>query len=491
MDEEGAVVVETDGEVLSALLYRDGWNPAHLVVQESEVGKNEQWLQFQWRWNLYAEGETLQERLKNAGETVERLWKDRDAADADPKNAWSVISLRRAHTSGSSLDFLDPDGNRIFELVVEIRNGREIIRVDQVSIDGNSITMSFPHYGSRIEASLDQSGWLEGEWIKERGDEEEARLPFSAATRNMNFCPTNGVPLAYGERTEIEGRWVVNFSKSGRAIGEFELLNPNENESEYSRILGTFLTQTGDFRYLAGAVHGDGIRAYESLMPTRFQMSVFDGAHAFLFTAEIQSDGSLKGGFYSGNWHHETWTAVRDDDAQLPDAFKETTIADEDALGEMVFKNLEGIPTRVLDLLDESNAKARIIEIFGTWCPNCTDAGRELVSLRARYGDDLAVVGLAFEITEDFDRSVTQVKRHHEHIGTDWPILIAGLSDKAKASIALPVLDKVRSYPTLIFLNKDNEVQAVYTGFTGPATGEAYKEQRQRFEALIEEAINE
>lgn len=73
------------------------------------------------------------------------------------------------------------------------------------------------------------------------------------------------------------------------------------------------------------------------------------------------------------------------------------------------------------------------------------------------------------------DGSVTQVKRHHEHIGSDWPILIAGLSDKAKASVALPVLDKVRSYPTLIFLNKDNEVQGVYTGFSGPATGEAYK----------------
>ncbi len=108
-----------------------------------------------------------------------------------------------------------------------------------------------------------------------------------------------------------------------------------------------------------------------------------------------------------------------------------------------------------------------------------------LVSLKEQYGDDLAIVGLAFEITDDFDRSVEQVRRHHEHIGTSWPILIAGLIDKAKASAALPVLDKVRSYPTLIFLNEHNEVQAVYTGFSGPATGEAYAEQRARFEALI------
>ena len=105
--------------------------------------------------------------------------------------------------------------------------------------------------------------------------------------------------------------------------------------------------------------------------------------------------------------------------------------------------------------------------------------------------DDLAVVGLAFEVTEDFDRSVRQVKRYEERMGSDWPILVAGLSDKAKASEALPVLDRVRSYPTLIFLNERNEVEAVYTGFSGPATGDAYTEQRARFEAVIEKLIRE
>lgn len=240
------------------------------------------------------------------------------------------------------------------------------------------------------------------------------------------------------------------------------------------------MTTTGDYRYLSGRVDGNLMR-----------LSTFDGAHAFLFHARMQDDGTIEGDFWSGNWWHETWTAVRDDDAMLPDAFEQTVVADEDALGDMVFRNLEGEPTRVLDVLDESKAKARIIEIFGTWCPNCSDAGRELVSLRERYGDDLAVVGLAFEIVEDFDRSVQQVKRHHEQIGTDWPILIAGLSDKDKASEALPVLDKVRSYPTLIFLDRNNVVQGVYSGFSGPATGDAYKKQRLRFEERIEALIGD
>jgi thiol-disulfide isomerase/thioredoxin len=166
-------------------------------------------------------------------------------------------------------------------------------------------------------------------------------------------------------------------------------------------------------------------------------------------------------------------------------------ITDEQALADAVFKDFDGNPTRVLDALDETKAKARVLEIFGTWCPNCSDAGRELVSLKEKYGDDLGIVALAFEVTEDFERSSQQVQRHHAHIGSDWEILIAGLSDKAKATETLGFLDKVRSYPTLIFLNERNEVQAVYSGFSGPATGDAYTNQRERFESLIERMINE
>ena len=334
----------------------------------------------------------------------------------------------------------------------------------------DSIQIFFDHYDSdlMLEGDMWQSG-MTGRWSKYRGENELAVID-ARARPNVSLGRFNEVQEL---SVDFEGRWLVNFASSeSSAIGVFEV---NENQIAS----GTFMTTTGDYRYLAGRVDGNLMR-----------LSTFDGAHAFLFHARMQDDGTIEGDFWSGNWWHETWTAVRDDNAALPDAFEQTVVADEDALDDMVFKNLQGEPTRVLDVLDESNAPARIIEIFGTWCPNCSDAGRELVSLREQYGDDLAVVGLAFEVTEDFDRSVQQVKHHHEHIGTDWPILIAGLSDKEKASQSLPVLDKVRSYPTLIFLDRNNEVKGVYSGFSGPATGDAYTKQRERFEALIESMID-
>jgi thiol-disulfide isomerase/thioredoxin len=311
-----------------------------------------------------------------------------------------------------------------------------------------------------------------GTWTKKRGETD--------AVVNLTAKPVDSPDDRFdiledaGKSAAFTGRWSVDFNSSDDlAVGTFTV-------DDYQLASGTFLTTTGDYRYLAGRVDGNLMR-----------LSTFDGAHAFLFHARMLDDGSIEGDFWSGNWYHETWTAVRDNDAKLPDAFEQTVITDEAALGEMVFKGLDSTPTRVLDLLDQSGAKARVIEVFGSWCPNCGDAGRELVSLKEKYGDDLGIVGLAFELTDDFDRSVTQVKRHHEHIGSDWPILIAGLNDKEEATKTLAVLDKVRSYPTLIFLNQANEVAGVYTGFSGPATGDAYTEQRLRFEALIEGLIEE
>jgi len=374
---------------------------------------------------------------------------------------------------------------------IQVLNGDERFESKMVVIAGGDAgpatsEIQFDQYDSFITANgsgdctrpslIPQHFLRNGTWSKERG-ETDAVVEFVASPIDSPDDRFDSVNDA-GEPAAYTGRWSVKFDSSDDlAVGSF-VVDKNQIAT------GTFLTTTGDYRYLSGRVDGNLMR-----------LSTFDGAHAFLFHARMQDDGTIEGDFWSGNWWHETWTAVRDHNAKLPDAFGQTVIADEGALDDMVFKNLDGEPTRVLDVLDEANdgrgAKARIIEIFGTWCPNCSDAGRELVSLREQYGDDLAVVGLAFEITEDFERSVQQVKRHHEHIGTDWPILIAGLSDKDKASIVLPVLDKVRSYPTLIFLDQHNEVQAVYTGFMGPATGDAYTKQRLRFEELIDGMIDD
>lgn len=505
------------------------WRTAGLLVgtvhNERLDQEWDQWLPFDWTWNLIFEDDLLEDGFVQTQQRLDEFWAIVDASD----NSTQPLPESLRNWYQEQLYYLDPDLDRKFDLSVWIRNGLEVIRVPKVVYEKGAMSWHFSHYDSVIEMTIkyypllgptrlpSQSLELEGEWVKHRVD-SVARLRFFSTDKGGIYTsmPENSLaPVLAVEPVfktvrgiSTESKWAMKLARSGEAVASFKWYGTASGPPYFGSvvrrpILATVQTPTGDFRYMSGyershfELCGNG---YETDSNGRIVypdsvlvFSCFDGAHAFLFTAVSSNNNSdaMHGDFWSGNWWHETWTAVRDDDAKLPDAFEQTVITDEEALDEMVFQDLEGVPTRVLEVLDESKAKARVIEIFGTWCPNCGDAGRELVSLKEMYGDDLAIVGLAFEITNDFERSVTQVKRHHEHIGSDWPILIAGLSDKDKASAALPVLDKVRSYPTLIFLNEKNEVAGVYSGFSGPATGDAYKEQRLRFEKLINGLIEE
>jgi thiol-disulfide isomerase/thioredoxin len=150
------------------------------------------------------------------------------------------------------------------------------------------------------------------------------------------------------------------------------------------------------------------------------ELATFDGAHAFLFRAGLQPDGSLAGVFWSGSDWTERWTAVRDAEARLPDAFAQTTWTGAVGLGDLVFPDLEGAP-RSLD--DPAFAgRARIVQVFGSWCPNCHDASRELVRLHRKYGPrGLSIVGLAFEVTGDPKTDAAQVAAYADRHGVSWP----------------------------------------------------------------------
>jgi thiol-disulfide isomerase/thioredoxin len=264
-------------------------------------------------------------------------------------------------------------------------------------------------------------------------------------------------------------------------VGEFQVGKRGDTS-------GTFLTTTGDYRFLAGSVDrlyaADGPPGTQAI-GYRLRLSCFDGAHAFLFEAVSQPDGSLSGDFWSGNRSHDTWTAVRNPEAALPDGFTLTHASNAVALSDLVFPDLDGVPHRLSD--PQFAGKARILEIFGSWCPNCADEADELVTLQAEYGPmGLSITGLAFELTGDRARDAEQVRRYAKRHGVTWPLLVCGVSDRDKATAALGLLDHLNAYPTTLFLDAAGNVRAVYTGYCGPATGEAYVQQHAAFVKQIE-----
>ncbi len=353
-------------------------------------------------------------------------------------------------------------------------NGAERVRVARVEHEGRRLTLSIEPYDSRIEATLAPDGRrLEGRWVKTAGGGAKSSLEFHAVPGEQpRFTPISAAadPTAL---EHIDGRWAVRFESSEEpAVGVFE-------SAAGGTVHGTFLTTTGDYRYLAG-----------DFQAGRLRLSCFDGAHAFLFDAILNDDRTLSGEFWSRDSWHESWTARKDPQAELPDAFQLTQWTGGKDLSEIVFPDPAG---RLYSLADPRLAgRARIIEIFGSWCPNCNDATRFLVELDARYHErGLSIVGLAFEMTGEFERDAQQVRDYAEHHGVEFPLLVAGLYEKDRASEKFPLLDRIRAFPTTIFLHADGRVRAVHQGYAGPATREANAELRERFETLVQELLGE
>ncbi len=356
------------------------------------------------------------------------------------------------------------------QLAAWILNGEERIPVPQTVLESETLTLDMDHYDSRLQAEVTQDGTrLDGFWRKRRGPDSWSELPFHASWGQTHRFETSRDEV--NDAAAVTGRWAVDFAEDEKpAVGIF-------SRHDDGTVLGTFLTATGDYRYLQG-----------DLVDGRLRLSCFDGAHAFLFDATLQADGSLKGDFWSRESWHETWTARRDEAASIPDPLHETTWNPDIDLASLRYPDLDG---RLRALNDPAlGTGPRLLYVFGSWCPNCQDATRLLVDLHQRYRDQgLSVLGLAFELTGDDERDRRLVRRYVRRHGVEYPVLVAGVSDKTKASEALPLFDRIRSYPTTVFIDANGEVAGVYTGFSGPATGPAYEALLETFESLTREIL--
>jgi thiol-disulfide isomerase/thioredoxin len=244
-----------------------------------------------------------------------------------------------------------------------------------------------------------------------RGRERFVTLDFHA-----RFGIERSLPNPANMPPDWTGRWAVDFASDDLpAVGLFD--------QDRTRLVATFMTSTGDYRYLAGDVRIDG----------SFEVSVFDGAHAFLFRARPTADGGLEGDFYSGDSWHDTWTARRDESARLADEFAQTTWRSQASLAELVLPDLDGRPRSLAD--PEFAGRAILIQLFGSWCPNCHDETAYLVDVDRRFRErGLVILGLAFELTGDFARDANQVRAFQQRWDVRYPLFVAGPADKRAGS---------------------------------------------------------
>jgi thiol-disulfide isomerase/thioredoxin len=340
-------------------------------------------------------------------------------------------------------------------ITIEIINANESIPlVSSMRNDNDSIEFTFPNFNSLLILLPKGNNALSGYW-KNKNKGENYVIPCS-----INYGYTFRFPFNTKPSTTalLSGKWESTFSPNTtheeKSIGLFK--------QEKNIVTGTFLTETGDYRFLDGNV-----------FQNKLYLSCFDGSHAFLFTANINNN-EIKGQFYSGKHYNTEWVAKRNDAFSLthPDSL---TKHDPSKNFSFTFNGLDG---KVFTYPNEAyKDKVVVIQIMGTWCPNCMD---EIVFLKELYNkyhtEGLEIISIAYETGTNPEQHIKQITKLIERKDLSHQFLLGGTANKKLASEHFNSLNKVMSFPTTIFIDKTGKIQKIHTGFNGPGTGELYEQ---------------
>jgi len=348
--------------------------------------------------------------------------------------------------------------------VFSIHNAEEEIVLNNPVQTGDSVSLEFPNFHSMLKFKVDNKHLLNGYWVNFNKGKNYI-IPFTASFSKKTKSHTSA--------HDFSGRWKTTFDPNSQdeyfAIGIFT--------SSKDKIYGTFLTETGDYRFLEGKANG-----------THMELSGFDGSHAFHFTGDLK-DNKIDGHFYSGKHFKGNWTAELNPDFQLRNPDSLTYLVKNDPFT-FQLKDLDGkdfvFPNPAFD------NKVTIIQIMGTWCPNCMDETKYFKELYDKYHDKgLEIISVGYETPTDFAGQAEKIRLLRERHQLAFTFLVGGLANKGLASTHFSMLNKVISYPTAIIIGKDGEVKKIHTGFNGPGTGELYEEYVKETDAFIRELLNQ
>jgi thiol-disulfide isomerase/thioredoxin len=346
------------------------------------------------------------------------------------------------------------------DTIVEILTGENKYTVKDVIRKGDSLFITMPLFSSKFALEVTKK-MLKGEFI---------RSSYKMEVKAWPGIERRFMEEASASASLVQGRWLVNLGER-EIIGEFA-----ENNG---KVTGSFLTPSGDYRFFEGIVDNNG----------ELMLSCFDGGFIRLFKAKVESGDSLSNvRLYSGFSTLESGFAQRREDAQLPDAYSVTGMKKGYSTFGFSFPNMDG---RAVSLKDERfKNRVTILQISGSWCPNCLDESRFLSEMKSRYGESLEIVGLAFERAEEFESAKLEALKLVEAAGINYEMLITGHTP-SRLKEALPELDNFKAFPTTVYIDKKGKIRRIHSGFNGPGTGIHYKKFVEEFIRFVDSLIAE
>ena len=356
------------------------------------------------------------------------------------------------------------------EYTFSIYNAEEKITLLNRGFVNDSLLLEFPLFNSKLVLGVSDKTCLKGYWQnlnKGSGYKIGCSLSFGYHKRfySNKLYESNVKP------TDVNGKWETTFSPGTgdeyKAVGLFK-----QHGNDLS---GTFLTETGDYRFLEGNVSNDSI-----------YLSCFDGSHAFLFTGKL-TDGKIHGVFFSAKHWETNWIGIKNEGFELthPDSI---TYLKKNEPFSFECKDLEGNlfhwPSEQL------KNKVVIVQLMGTWCPNCMDETVFLNELYTKYhAEGLEIVSVGFEIGKTFPEQVASIQKMKARKKLNFIFLVGGEASKKVASEKFKQLSGISSFPTTLFIGKSGVIEKIHTGFNGPGTGDLYLNFKQETERFVKNLL--
>jgi thiol-disulfide isomerase/thioredoxin len=344
-------------------------------------------------------------------------------------------------------------------------NGDDKVIASGASFQNGSLVLNFDSYAAKLEAKL-QDGALVGQY----GPMLKKTFPVMAHRHSAETKSSAAAP-------SINGIWEVGV-KSSKGEQAWRLIVQQKGASNVSAAI---LRVDGDTGALTGS-YKDG----------HFVLSHFSGGRPALMILTPAADGTLAVDMTDLHGTSQL-TATRPEVARakgLPpptDPDHHTTVKDATEPFRFSAPDLNGKMVSNTD--GRFQGKVVLVNITGSWCPNCHDEAPFLAELYRKYrSQGLEVVALSFE-EEDQLKNPVRLRAFMKEYGIDYTVLLGGTQDERDTKLTQPV--NLNSWPTTFFVGRDGRVRFVHAGFPGPASGELYREATQEFRSQVESLLAE
>jgi peroxiredoxin len=367
-----------------------------------------------------------------------------------------------------------PGGQLPFGLEVKTSGGKtsavllnapERMRAETVEFDGETLTLGFPSYGSKLVLTRGADDRLTGQAFMTRSN-GPVTLAATGERGTWRFSPKPAAATA-----DFNGRWQLAYGNPAQR-GEASL------KQSGNRVSGSVQLPSGDFRFLSGEVSGNTLA-----------LSTFDGNAATLWTARMEKGAIVDGRMFTatGSKAGTPWTATRAKGEKM-----EAVAVEKAAVKRFNFRFPDS-QGRMVSLGDpQYRGKVVVVTLGGAWCPNCHDEATFMGPYAIkRRPEGLEVIALQFEYGTDTARNNRLMDSFARRYKLSYPLLLAGEPTPESTKAALPGVGPVKVYPTTLFIGRDGTLREVHVGWAGPATGALNAKAKKDFDATVTKLLRE